>query len=261
MNTAKPPLNDVRVRQAVAYAVDRKMITRVVLKDQVPVLQSSMVPTQPVNTSNAFARYKPDPERVARLLTAAGYERDGSGPWMRDGKPLELEYVAAAGSYPFRTRVGQLLQQQLEQQGITMQIQLIMPEVLYSEVAPKGRYDLGEWSELTGNEPAPALLFTCEAIPRKPQYAGKNRFRFCDPKLDQLIARADSTVDARARGDLIREIDDRVAQALPMMPLFQSPDTIAWNRRIHGIVPNPPSYHTWNMDEWWTEHDSAGGGT
>lgn len=261
MNTSRPPLNDARVREAVAYAIDRKMITKVVLKDQVPVLQSSMVPTQPINTSSAFARYTPDPDRVATLLTKAGYTREGTEPWMRDGSPLSLEYVAAAGSYPFRTRVGQLLQQQLAQHGIDMQIQLITPEVLYSEVAPKGKYDLGEWSELTGNEPAPALLFTCEAIPRKPQFAGKNRFRYCDPELDQMIAHADATVDPRARGELIRAIDDRVATALPMMPLFQSPDTIAWNRRIHGIVPNPPSYHTWNMDEWWTEHGSSGGGT
>lgn len=260
MNTDRAPLNDIRVRQAVAYAIDRAMIAKVVLKDQVDVLQSSMVPTQPVNDSTAFSRYAPDPTRVAKLLTSAGYTRAGSGLWQRNGKPLILEYVAAAGSYPFRTRVGQLMQQQLAEQGIGMQIQLIPPEVLYSEVAPKGRYHLGEWSELTGNEPAPALLFTCEAIPRAPQYAGKNRFRYCDPQLDALIATADATVDPAARGDMIREIDRRVADALPMMPLFQSPDTIAWNTHIHGITPNSASYHTWNIDEWWTDAHAAHGG-
>jgi peptide/nickel transport system substrate-binding protein len=260
MNTARAPLDDVRVRRAIAYAIDREMIARVVLKDQVPVLQSSLVPTQPAYVSSPFSKYAPNASRVRDLLTEAGFERSGTGLWNRNGTPLQLEYVAAAGSYPFRMRVGQLLQQQLEAQGIGMSIQLVTPEVLYSEVAPKGRYHLGEWSEITGNEPAPALLFTCDAIPRKPQFAGKNRFRYCNRELDALIAQADATVDVSQRGNLIRQIDRHVADALPIVPLFQSPDTIAWNTRIRGIVPNPPSFHTWNIDEWWTTDARAHGG-
>jgi len=247
----RPPLNNVDVRKAVAYAVDREMLTEVVLRKQVGPAHSTMVPSTPAYESSPFSRFEPSAAKVKKHLEAAGYRRSGTGPWKKGGKALELEFVAAAGSYPYRTRVAQLLQQQLEGHGIGMSITLIMPEVLYSSVAPQGRFDLGEWSELTGVEPAPALLYTCAAIPRKPQWAGKNRFRYCNPKVDALVARADRTADAAARGELIREIDSILADDAVMLPLFFPPDVVAWNQRVGGIVPNAASYHTWNLEDWW----------
>jgi peptide/nickel transport system substrate-binding protein len=253
LRTTRPPLDDVRVRQALAYAIDRKMITQVILSDVVPPAQSAMISTQaPQYEDSPFDRYaKPDPAKVAKLLTAAGWKRSGDGPWTKDGEQLVLEWVAGAGSMPFRAKVAQLVQEQLRRQGIETEIKLIPSEVLYSNIAPHGQFHLGEWSELTGAEPLPNLIFGCNEIPRKPSWAGKNRMAWCDEKAEELMQRADTTVDPVERAELVKQADEIIAEAVPALPLFQSPDVVAWNSRVHGLRLNPAGLHTWNVEQWW----------
>ncbi len=252
MQTKNPPLDDVHVRRAIAHAVDRDMIAKVVLKGVVEPIQSPMVPTQEIWRFNEYAKYRPNYEKVEAELKSAGWTRkDSKSYWTKGGKELELRWVAAAGSMPFRVRTAQLVQEQLRQVGIKTEISMIMPEVLYGDVAPRGHYHLGEWSEQTGVEPEPGLLFTCSQIPKHPQWAGKNRYRYCNPDLDRLIALAEQEPSLKKRAQLIRQIDAIVADDLPVIPLFQAPDTVAWINKVHGVVPNGQSGHTWNMENWW----------
>jgi peptide/nickel transport system substrate-binding protein len=253
MRTDRAPLDDVRVRQALAHAIDRKMITKVILSDVVPPAKSPMVTTQaPQYEDDPYEQYAtPDPDKVRELLTAAGWTRDGNGPWTKGGKPLTLKWVAGAGSMPFRAKVAQLVQEQLRRQGITTEIQLIPSEVLYSNTAPHGQFHLGEWSEITGAEPLPNLIFGCHEIPKAPSWAGKNRMAWCDDEAEQLMSRADTTVDVAERAALVRRADAIIAEQVPVIPLFQSPDVVAWNARVHGLQLNPAGLHTWNVEQWW----------
>lgn len=253
LRTDRWPFDDVRVRQAVAHAIDRRMITDVILNKAVPTASNPLVTTQaPQYADTPFARYaRPAPAQVTKLLTSAGWKRRGDGPWMKDGKPLELEWVAAAGSMPFRAAVAQLVQEQLRPQGILIKINMVPPEIVYSSVAPHGRFHLGEWSELTGAEPMPALIFSCGEIPRKPAWTGKNRMAWCDRDADKMMHRADATLDVRERARLISVANEMLADQVPVLPLFQSPDVVAWSTAVHGLVPNPTSNHTWSMENWW----------
>jgi peptide/nickel transport system substrate-binding protein len=250
LETGHAPLSNPLVRQAVGYALDRATIARVVLKGMADPLQESFVPTLPTYRHAAFARYAPDAGKVKQLLTQAGYSRVG-GWWTKAGKRLTLTWVATAGSMPFRALDAQMAQEQLRALGIDVVIQLDTPEVLYSDVAPQGRFDIGEWSEPTGTEPAPALLFACDQIPNAPGWSGKNRWRYCDSATDTLLKAADAAVVPQQRARLLARVDDRVASALPVLPMFRMPDVIAWNDRVHGILPNPPSGDAWNIGDWW----------
>jgi peptide/nickel transport system substrate-binding protein len=229
------------------------MVTDVILSGVVPPAVSPMVSTQlEVYDDEPYAKYaKPDPKRVAELLTEAGWSRDGDGPWTKDGKPLTLTWVAGAGSMPFRAKVAQLVQEQLRRQGIATDIRLIPTEVLYSHTAPHGQFHLGEWSELTGVEPLPNLIFGCDEIPREPSWAGKNRMAWCDERAEQVMSRADTAVDPVERAALVHEANAIIADQVPLLPLFQSPDVVAWRTRVQGLKLNPSANHTWNMDEWW----------
>ncbi len=253
MRTTKAPLDDVRVRRALAHAIDRKMITEVILSGVVPPAVSPMVSTElKVYDDAPYEQYAtPDPAKVKTLLTEAGWSRDGSGPWTKDGKALKLTWVAGAGSMPFRAKVAQLVQEQLRRQGIITEIRLIPTEVLYSHTAPHGQFHLGEWSELTGVEPLPKLIFGCEEIPRKPSWAGKNRMGWCNKDAERVMTAADTAVDPVERAKLVHEANAIIASEVPVLPLFQSPDVVAWRSRVQGLKLNPSANHTWNMDEWW----------
>ncbi|MCW2926468.1 MAG: extracellular solute-binding protein family 5 [Thermoleophilia bacterium] len=253
LRTDRAPLDDVRVRQALAHAIDRRMITEVILSGMVPPAPGPMVTTQaPAYQDAPFAKYdKPDPARVTELLTEAGWSRAGDGPWTKGGTPLTLTWVAGAGSMPFRAKVAQLVQEQLRHQGIATDIRLIPTEVLYSHTAPHGQFHLGEWSELTGAEPLPNLIYGCGEIPKKPTFAGKNRAAWCNREAEALMTRADETVDVAQRAALVKQADAIIADEVPVLPLFQSPDVVAWRSRVHGLQLNPMGLHTWNIDEWW----------
>jgi peptide/nickel transport system substrate-binding protein len=154
---------------------------------------------------------------------------------------------------PFRAKVAQLVQEQLRRQGIGVEIRMIPSEVLYSHVAPHGQFNLGEWSELTGAEPLPSLIYGCSEIPKKPSWTGKNRAAWCNEQANALMKKADQTVDVEARASLVKQVNEIIADEVPMLPLFQSPDVVAWNNAVQGLNPNPTSNHTWNMDEWWVD--------
>ncbi len=253
MRVTKAPLDDVRVRQALAHAIDRKMITDVILSGVVEPGVSPMVSTQlKVYDDSPYEQYaKPDPAKVKALLTEAGWTREGDGPWTKGGTPLTLTWVAGAGSMPFRAKVAQLVQEQLRRQGIRTDIRLIPTEVLYSHTAPHGQFHLGEWSELTGVEPLPNLIFGCNEIPRKPSWAGKNRMGWCHEDAERVMTQADTAVDPVERAKLVHEANAIIAEQVPLLPLFQSPDVVAWRSHVQGLKLNPSANHTWNMDEWW----------
>lgn len=255
LRTDRWPLDDLRVRQALAYAIDRRMITDMILSKAAKPAVSPMIADQaPAYADNSFARYaKPDPDEVRQLLTAAGWKRHGSGPWTKGGKPLELDWIAAAGSYPFRAAAAQLVQEQLRRQGILTKINLVPQEIIYSTVAPHGDFHLGEWSEITGAEPMPALIFSCGEIPKKPSWAGKNRMAWCSPDADRIMRKADATLDVDERARLVGIVDSMIADQVPVLPLFQLPDVVAWSTRVHGLEPNATSGHTWDMDDWWVD--------
>lgn len=247
--TSRPPLDNRYARLALVHAIDREMITKVVLKSQVDPLQQSFVPSLGYNFTH-FDTYTPSSKKVSMYMKKAGYTKSG-GWWRKSGKIITIHYTAGAGSMPFRARVAQLVQQQLQREGIKMEIAMVPSEVLYSQLAPKGEFDMGEWSELTGVEPLASILFACDQIPRKPLWAGKNRYRYCNKKLDKLMHAADLIADPNVRREKLGEIDAIVASDVPMVPLFQSPDANAWSTKLHGIIPNPFMGVTWNMDEWW----------
>ena len=251
LQTGNAPLDNVHVRRALAYAIDRNLIARVVLKSQAPVAQQSTVPGLPVYVHDSWGQYHADPAKVITEMQAAGYTRSGSGMWQKNGKSFTLTWSAGAGSMPFRARIAQLVQEQLRRQGIAIRISLITPAVLYSDIAPQGKFHIGEWSEATGVEPAPSLIFGCDQIPVAPGWAGKNRFRWCNHDADALMRSADSVVDPAARAKVLEQVDTIAASEAVDLPLFRLPDVSAWNHRVQGFQPNPQTGHTWNMDEWW----------
>jgi ABC-type transport system substrate-binding protein len=249
LQTRRPPLNDVLVRRALAAAIDRQMIARVILKGQVETAQAAIVPTAPMYAFDDYKINDKNPQRVTELLTKAGY-RKHNGWWERGGKRLTMTYVAGAGSVPFRARLAQLLQQQLKHNGIELKIQLVAPQILYTQGAPKGLFDIGEWSEPTGVDPLPSLLFACDQIPQKPRWAGKNRARYCRDETDELLKTADRTIDLDKRVDLLHQVNHKLAEDVPILPLFDLPETIAYVDDVEGVQHNPVGGPLWTIEDW-----------
>ena len=244
----------MRVRQAVAFALDRRALTDVILRRQVTPLQSTLVPQQLGGDTTPFARYEHDLAHTAQLMQAAGWQRlstsTGSGVWQRAGRQATIALRTTAGN-PLRLKAVQLMQQQLNAAGFVTTISATKPEVFFATFIAPGRFDLAMFAFGSGPDPTQTKLFACSEVPAAPDFRGKNDAHYCSPKTDAVTMAADAELDGTRRKLLLHQLEELLAADLPVLPLFQPPDTLAWDQRVGGVRPNPLGRHTWNTENWW----------
>ena len=250
-NHRNPPLDDVDVRTALPYAIDRRQITDAVMRRQVEPLQSTQLPAVERYYEPAWERFQPDADKVAEHMTAAGFERQGQW-WTKDGKRVSLLMKTTAGN-PLRMKVSQVLQQQLRAQGFDMRIQMETAEVFFGQTTGQGTYDIGVWAWGSGVDPSQKLLFTCDQIPTKSnEFRGNNKYGYCNEEVDRLFDQADAELDDTRRAELTREIQRLMADDAVLMPVFQQPETIAYSHSVYGIEQNVVGGLFWRIGQWYT---------
>lgn len=248
--TESGPTSDVNVRRAIAYGIDRKQLTEVVLRGQTVPLNSTLLTSMKDFHTPAFERYHYSPKDVASNLEAAGYSKQGTY-FTKGGKPLTITYKSTAGN-ALREKVAQLLQQNFRRVGIKMDIAMELPQVFFSQSAPKGAFGIAQWAWSSGTDPQQTQLFTCDNIPSvSNQYAGNNNYRYCNREVTRLMHQADVTPDVAARSAMLKQAQELMADDVPLLPLYQRPDTVAYSNRLNGIVNNPMGGQLWNVADWW----------
>jgi peptide/nickel transport system substrate-binding protein len=248
-NTGKAPTNDVNVRQAIARSIDRDQITDVVLKGQVKRLDSTILPAQKDFYVPAWAGVKADPKEAQKYLEKSGYKRSGEY-YEKGGKPLTVVFKSTAGNN-LRLKVAQLLQQRLKANGIKMEIALEPANVFFGQSTVQGAYDMALWAWSSGIDPSQTSLFSCDSIPSKANdYSGQNNYRYCNEQVSAWMKEADVTTSVPERAELTKKIQEQMAADMPMLPMFQRPETIAYTDRARGLDANPLGGLVWNVMDW-----------
>jgi peptide/nickel transport system substrate-binding protein len=248
-NTANGPLKDVRVRQAIAYSIDRDQIAETVLKGQVKVLNSTILPAKEEYYVPAWEKYKAEPKKAQALLEEAGYERDGTY-YAKDGKPLTVVFKSTAGN-PLRLKVSQLLQQRLKANGIQMEIVLEPANVFFGQSTVQGAYDIGLWAWSSGVDPGQRTTFSCDSIPSEAnENSGQNFYRYCNEDVTKWLEESEVTTSVDDRIALTKQIQEQMAEDMALLPLFQRPETIAYTNRVRGMESNPLGGLVWNVADW-----------
>ncbi len=244
LNTTHPPLDDVRVRRAIAAAIDRAGISRKITYGRYPPIDTA----QPLNSwAHDPGAHLPayDPKAADALLDAAGWHRGSDGLRARAGRRLALTYV----QFPESTtgvRVATVVQSELAARGIAIAIksvsnaQLFLPASAGGTLA-SGAFDLAYVPWPMGADPDDSFLLSCRGV--------ANYMRWCDPAVDALERRAIATPGRAARAALYAQIARRVAAAVPIVYLFNPAYVYAYARDLHGFAPNA-FLPTWNAAGW-----------
>jgi peptide/nickel transport system substrate-binding protein len=244
INTQHAPLDDVRVRRALCAAIDRAAISRKITLGRYPVVDTA----QPLGS---WARdpsvHEPgfDPRASDRLLDAAGWRRSADGMRRRNGVALALTYVQFPESQT-GVRVATVVQSDLAARGITVTIksisnaQLFLPKSQGGTLAT-GAFDLAYVPWPMGADPDDSFLLACGA--------SGNVMRWCDPVLDGLETQAIATPERMRRARVYAQIERRVAEAVPIIYLFNPSYSYAHRRALHGFAPNAFN-PTWNAAGW-----------
>ncbi len=249
LNAANPALADVRVRRALAYALDRNALVRKVTHGVALVADSDQPSTFWAYDPNIM-RYPYDPKRAAALLDQAGWRVAGGGIRTKNGAPLRLELVSFTGSATAEaTEV--FVQEAWHQIGVDVAIKNFSSSQLYATlggggIEQSGKFDVAFENWANGIDPDDSILFRCDMAPP----AGWNIYHFCSPKLDRAEDRALSAYDRPTRKAMYARVQSIVARQLPIIVLWYQRELDVVNTDFRNYKPAHAVTPFWNTWEW-----------
>jgi peptide/nickel transport system substrate-binding protein len=234
MQNQDPILKDLRVRRAIALAIDREKLVRRKLGGHA-VLASGLLPPSHWAYSGDVARYPYDPAAARRLLDEAGYpDPDGPG-----GRPrFSLTYKTSSDL--FRISLARLIAAQLAEVGIDVEVRPFELATLFADLRA-GNFQLASLQTAEIVEPdMHYVYFHSGRMPSKDQPDGLNRMRYKNPEVDRLIEAGRHEVDPAARRTIYAQLQKIIADELPIVPLWFEDNVAVQNRDVRGfvVVPN-----------------------
>ncbi|HST50877.1 MAG TPA: ABC transporter substrate-binding protein [Pyrinomonadaceae bacterium] len=216
-NCEHPPLDNVKVRQAIAFAIDRESIVRDLLLGQARVANSILPESS--WAYDAGQTYTYDTARAKQLLDEAGFrDPDGDGPQMRFQKPISFKI--SAGNAAVSQYAG-VIQNSLKSIGVPVEIETLETATLIQQLRD-GQYDIGTLRWVGGNQDPVFLhdIFYSGEIPTVERKYGQNRNRYRSEEFDRVIEEAVGTLDRSKAKALYAQAQQVVSRDLPMLPLW-----------------------------------------
>jgi peptide/nickel transport system substrate-binding protein len=241
-NTVRPPLDDVRVRRALAMSIDRIAISKKITLGLYPVT-NMIQPRFSWAFDPAVRQPDYDPAAADRLLDDAGWRRAHGGVRRRNGIPLHFTYVQFPESAT-GVRVATTVQAQLRERGIDVTIKSVSNPQLFlprTGVLAAGAFDIAYVPWTMGADPDDSSVLGCGGA--------SNYMRWCDPRVERLERAALSTTQPVARKRLYGAIARIVAAQVPVLYLFNADYIYAYRKRLRGFAPNA-FVPTWNAYRW-----------
>ncbi len=239
-----PPFADVRVRRALAHAIDREQIVTSMLDGLVTTVNGPIQPLSWAYEPNV-RRYAFNPATARAMLDSAGWVPGADGVRRKDGKPLAFTLITQAG-FAIRENVAQVLQKHFKDVGVNATVKLIDGTSI-SSVWFSGDFDaMLHWWQ-SGADPEITLFFAADRTPP----AGRNINYFADDTLTRVLYASDRTADQAKRKVLLQEAQKRVAEFVPELILYNTAKIDAVPVGLRNFKGNPTNAGPfWNVHEW-----------
>ena len=230
-NTSEAPLNNVKVRQAIACAIDRESMIRDLLLGQGKIAHSILPESSWAYTQGQTYRF--DPPAAKRLLDEAGlHDPDGDGPQMRISKPIVFRI---SGSSASARQFAGVIQNYLKDVGLPVSIETSELNVLFESLR-RGQFQIsyGQW---VGGNQDPIFyhdLFATTEIPTETR-AARNRSRYSNPELDAILNEATNTYDHAKAAPLYAKAQEIISRDVPVFPLWYQANMVIAKKDVGNI--------------------------
>jgi peptide/nickel transport system substrate-binding protein len=231
LNNTSKWLDDVRVREAIALAIDRPAIVTAKFGGRA-VLATGLLPPSHWAYSAEVPHWDHDPARARALLDEAGLRPDADG--------IRLRLVYKTSSVDFRVAIARLIASQLREVGIAVEVKPFEFGTFFRDIK-QGNYELASMQSSEITEPDfYYFYFDSSRIPSEQDLDGGNRWRYRNPELDRIVEAARREMDPARRKPLYAEAQRIVARDLPIVPLWHEDNVVLSNVDVQGyeIVPN-----------------------
>ncbi len=225
-NLRDPILRDVRVRQAIAYAIDRRPMLEYLWRGFAQPADS-ILPVQSWAYDDKVVKYEHDPERARALLDSAGYPA-------RDGVRFRLTMKTSTDENT-RLMVA-VLQQQLRDVQVELDVRTFEFATFFSDIS-KGAFQVHSLRWIGGNEDPDIFEYAFHSSKFPPN--GANRTFYSNPRVDKLVEEARSELDQNARKKLYAQIQETLAEDLPSINLWYLDNVLVHTKRVKNLRLNP----------------------
>ena len=218
-NLRDPLLKDDRVRQALAYAIDRRPLIHYLWRDQAEPA-ASVLPPQSWAYDPNVEKYNYDPARARQILDQAGYPEVNG---------VRFHLTMKTSTEESSRLMAAVLQQQLHEVGIALDIRTFEFATFFSDVQ-KGAYQMYSLRWIGGNQDPDIFeyAFASSRIPPK----GANRSYYMNPRVDALIDQARQEVDQSRRKAIYAEVQQILARDLPYINLWYFDNVLVHTARV-----------------------------
>jgi peptide/nickel transport system substrate-binding protein len=225
-NLRDPILRDVRVRQAIAYGLDRKPMIEYLWGGQAQVARS-ILPQQSWAYNGTVPAYDHDPAKARQLLDAAGYPAV-------NGVRFHLTMKTSTDENT-RLMVA-VMQQQLREIGVALDIRSFEFATFFADVT-HGVFQLYGLRWIGGNEDPDIFEYAFHSAKFPPN--GANRGFYSNPQVDSLIDQARREVDPAVRKQSYAQVQSILAEELPYIDLWYLDNVLVHNKRVRHLRLNP----------------------
>ncbi len=257
-----PFLADVRVRQAIRYAIDVSQLNEEVFNNRAVPVTGELA-----RLGCTIEPYTFNPQKAKNLLSAAGWtDDDGDGTrechgcqFATEGTPLEFDSFYYAEFGPSLAKAHRAIEKMVYDVGINIHPKPKEGVELWGTwndggIEVRGNFNLDLWDDgYFGNNPTDYLydLYDPRAIPtQNDPLAGLNVMRYRNPVLADIFDELYTPISDSRRQKLLCQIATILNTDLPTIPLLAFPDYYALSNRLQGVAPHIYDTITWNAADW-----------
>jgi len=243
-NLKKTPFNDIRVRQALNYAIDKDEVIKGVLLGLGEPISSPYKPGTRWNNPN-LSPYPYKPSKALVLLQEAGFKKNDDGILMKNGKPLKFEIITNQNKQREMTAV--VIQKRLQEIGVEVSIRVIEWASFVNRFIKTGDFDvvvLG-WS-LSLDSDQYNIWHSSQQGPGQFNFLG-----YSNKNVDKLLELGRKELNVSKREKIYHEFSKYLLEDSPIIYLYAGYGLSAVHKRVKGIKnPAPPAgiYH--NNYDW-----------
>jgi peptide/nickel transport system substrate-binding protein len=252
MNTSRPPLNDVRVRRAIAYAVDKPGLVRKDTADTATVAWADQPPFMWAYEPHV-QQYPYDVAKARALLQSAGWSPGSDGIMRKNGQALAVQ-IAYNVENATRRAVAVQVQAMLKDAGVAAEIKNYPANIFFATygqggILTNGKFDLTVSGWIAGMDPDDHSLYECDQIPTPKHPEGANYSRFCTKEMDDAQRAALGTYNQAVRKRAYSTIQKIIARDLPENYIWFPKQLQPINPDFKNFDPNPVN-ESWDAYRW-----------
>jgi len=255
INEKNPILADVKIRQALAMAVDHNALINTARRGAALPLCTD----HPSGIVPGFEANPPCPQfsasAASALLQSDGWTLGSDGVRTKNGKRLEFQYSTTSNN-AWRAADELILQADFKAIGVKIDIQNYPAGTFFGNILPQGdpnKYQLAEFEQTYTYDGDDSSNLSCNQIPTAANNFGGGNFAFyCNHALDALFQQELQTTDTTVRQDAFNKLHAIYLTDFPFITEYGPIDEAIYKNTVHNYTPGPEgAQETVNVWTWW----------